>query len=117
MIDIKRMGRRWVVLGLAAAMAAGFYLYQFPLKSYITQQKLYELLAEEGVAKEDIQIQKVLKDYKSARSGYVMYFTVKESPLDYQYDYSFKINNWMRGYVSEGTIYSSDKIIFNENGE
>jgi len=44
----------------------------------------------------------------------VIYFTVKESPLDYCYDYSFKVDDWIMGYVSEGTIYSTDKIIFRE---
>lgn len=99
----------------------GFYIYQFPLKSYIAEQKLYELLGEkQEVMKEDIQIQEIIKDYKSSRSGYIIYFTVKESSLYYRYDYSFKVKNWITSYVSEGTVYPVEKIIFEEfkeNGE
>lgn len=115
MIDIKKLKTGWVALGFLILLVTGFYAYEFPLKSYVAQQNLYELLeGKEGIAEEDIQIQKIRKDYKSARSGYIIYFTVKESPLDYCYDYSFKVDDWIMGYVSEGTIYSTDKIIFRE---
>lgn len=115
MIDIKKLKNGWVALGFLIVLVTGFYAYEFPLKSYIAQQNLYELLeGKEGIAEEDIQIQKIRKDYKSGRSGYVIYFTVRESPLDYRYDYSFKVDDWIMGYVSEGTIYSTDKIILRE---
>ncbi|WP_108033581.1 DUF3139 domain-containing protein [Trichococcus patagoniensis] len=115
MVEIKRLKTGWFVLGSLIVLVTGFYAYEFPLKSYIAQKNLYELLeGKEGIAEEDIQIQKIRKDYKSARSGYVIYFTVKESPLDYCYDYSFEFDDWIMGYVSEGTIYSTDKIILRE---
>lgn len=105
-------------MGVFITLIGGFYIYQFPLKSYIAEQKLYELLKEkQDIMKEDIQIEKIIKDYKSARSGYVIYFTVKESPLDYQYDYSFRDQNWMKGHVSKGTLISAESIFFEENGE
>ena len=115
MFKIKKI---WLTLGVFIMLIGGFYTYQIPFKSYLAQQKLYELLEEkQNIMKEDIQIEKIIKDYKSARSGYIIYFTVKESSLDYQYDYSFNDKNWMKGHVSEGTLNSAENIIFEENKE
>ena len=80
MIDIKKLKTGWVALGFVILLVTGFYAYEFPLKSYVAQQNLYELLeGKEGIVEEDIQIQKIRKDYKSARSGYVISFTERAS--------------------------------------
>lgn len=100
------------ILTLLLLISGIFFLYQFPYKKYIAQQKLYILLSEEGIDKEDVQINKILIDLKSARVGYTLFFNVNKSTLNYQYDYYFNTDTWFKTYEENGFILRTEKIIF-----
>ncbi|OWZ86858.1 hypothetical protein A5848_000530, partial [Enterococcus faecium] len=46
----------------------------------------------------DIFISRVVKDTKSGRGGVSIFFMVRNSLYEYEYDYSLEENNWLRGY-------------------
>ncbi len=94
----------------------GTYLYQIPYKKYKAGQKLYVLLREEKIAKDEIHIDAIIKDIKSARGGYGIYFNVDGSSLNYNYDYSFKHDDWIKVYIGKnnGISIPTERIIFDE---
>lgn len=107
------MKKKSVVLLVGLLSILGiFYLYQVSYKKYIVQQKLYVLLFDEGIEKNDINIHKILIDIKSSRGGYEVFFSVNGSSLNYQYDYSFKDSNWIKTYEKDGFILQTEKINF-----
>lgn len=112
------MKKKIVSISVGLLLILGvFYVYQVPYKKYIVQQKIVDLLRDEGIDKSDINIDKILIDVKSARGGYVVFFNVNGSPLTYQYDYSFKNNDWIKTYEKDGFILQTRKIIFDGEKE
>ncbi|MDU0990253.1 MAG: hypothetical protein E7A71_05520 [Enterococcus faecium] len=56
-----------------------------------------------------------MKDTKSGRGGVSIFFMVRNSLYEYEYDYSLEENNWLRGYyVRRGNYRSCDTLIFND---
>lgn len=56
-----------------------------------------------------------MKDTKSGRGGVSIFFMVRNSLYEYEYDYSIEENNWLRGYyVRRGNYRSCDTLIFND---
>ncbi len=97
-------------------LLGGTWLYQFPIKKHIATRALYQLL-EEGyqLTDYDIFISRVVKDTKSGRGGVSIFFMVRNSLYEYEYDYSLEENNWLRGYyVRRGNYRSCDTLIFND---
>ena len=79
-IDIKKLKTGWVALGVLSLLITGFYVYEFPLKSYIAQQNLYELLeGKEGIAEEDIQLTKPSPWMSSTVTDGLKVFTERSS--------------------------------------
>lgn len=112
------MKKKIVSISVGLLLILGvFYVYQVPYKKYIVQQKIVDLLRDEGIDQSDINIDKILIDVKSARGGYVVFFNVNGSPLTYQYDYSFKNNDWIKTYEKDGLILQTRKIIFDGEKE
>lgn len=112
------MKKKIVSISVGLLLILGvFYVYQVPYKKYIVQQKIVDLLRDEGIDQSDINIDKILIDVKSARGGYVVFFNVNGSPLTYQYDYSFKNNDWIKTYEKDGFILQIRKIIFDGEKE
>lgn len=107
--------QRLFLCGTLVIASCATYTYQIPYKKYVAEKEFYELLKNEyGLKSEDSQIIHVIKDVKSVRGGVSIRFTVRKSPLVYDYDYSVKKKDWMRGYVEDGVYHSTDKIIFEE---
>ncbi|MDU4956193.1 MAG: hypothetical protein E6X16_11405 [Enterococcus faecium] len=97
-------------------LLGGTWLYQFPIKKHIATRALYQLLEEEyQLTDYDIFISRVVKDTKSGRGGVSIFFMVRNSLYEYEYDYSLEENNWLRGYyVRRGNYRSCDTLIFND---
>ena len=56
-----------------------------------------------------------MKDTKSGRGGVSIFFMVRNSLYEYEYDYSLEENNWLRGYYVRRVSYRScDTLIFND---
>ncbi|MGI8168699.1 hypothetical protein ACR0Q6_03135 [Enterococcus lactis] len=90
-------------------LLGGTWLYQFPIKKHIATRALYQLTDY------DIFISRVVKDTKSGRGGVSIFFMVRNSLYEYEYDYSLEENNWLRGYyVRRGNYRSCDTLIFND---
>ncbi|WP_229443856.1 DUF3139 domain-containing protein [Enterococcus sp. CWB-B31] len=104
-----------VIIGIVAIVFSSIYVYQIPVKKYIAEQELYELLENEyGLKSTNIQITNIIRDIKSVRGGVGIRFTVTNSSLLYDYDYSVLKKNWIRGYVENGRYYNTNKIFFEE---
>lgn len=103
-----------ILAGLLLLLGS-IYFYQFPYKKYVVEQKLYTLLAEEHVEEEDIQIDKVMKDLKTAGDGYTLYFMVEDYPYPFEYEYFFKREEWIKYYNINRTRILIEKIAEAEN--
>lgn len=103
-------------MGIFLILAVGTYIYQFPFKKYLVEQKLYSLLSEEEINRNEVHIEKRINDIKSVRGGYRIYFKVEGSSSTYRYDYAFKPDNWMKTYKEKngGPYMMTEKIIFDE---
>ena len=57
---------------LPIVVGSVIYVYQIPIKKYLAQRKLYELLEKDyRIERSDIQIDNIIRDTKSARGGIV----------------------------------------------
>ncbi|HGF7587385.1 TPA: hypothetical protein QFL02_002295 [Enterococcus faecium] len=113
-ISKKNYGSKiFISIGL---LLGGTWLYQFPIKKHIATRALYQLLEEEyQLTDYDIFISRVVKNTKSGRGGVSIFFMVRNSLYEYEYDYSLEENNWLRGYyVRRGNYRSCDTLIFND---
>lgn len=103
-----------ILAGLLLLLGS-IYVYQFPYKKYVVEQKLYTLLAEEHVEEDDIQIDKVMKDLKIAGDGYIVYFTISDYSSAFEYEYFFKREDWIKIYNKNRTRILIEKIAEAEN--
>jgi|SRR5699024_2595160 len=110
------MKKKNLILIVLLIFGVGAYVYQIPYKKYLTEQKLYTLLAKEAINKKEIHIDQIIKDINSARGGFTIYFNVKCSSLVYRYDYSFELDDWIKTYSEQngGPYIITEKIIFDE---
>lgn len=109
------MNKNYGIFAGITILLVSVYFYQVPLKKNLAEKKLYELLETRyGLDNDQISISNTLKDYKSARGGITIFFSVEGSYLNYQYDYSFKLDNWLESYIEDGVTISCNKIIFDK---
>jgi hypothetical protein len=100
---------------LPIVVGSVIYVYQIPIKKYLAQRKLYELLEKDyRIERSDIQIDNIIRDTKSARGGVLIRFKVKNSPYLYDYDYSFSKKNWIQGYTKDGVYHNTEEIAVEE---